>query len=82
MPLALMFSSARCEVPIYSTCKGMFTELLRNFTMFPGIMYDVLQRQPQKVLGANSEQVVTRATDTSGELFHHGPLVHLGRLVG
>ena len=77
-----MFSSARCEVPIYSTCKGMFTELLRNFTMFPGIMYDVLPRQPHKVLGANSEQVVTRATDTSGELFHHDPLAHFDRLVG
>jgi hypothetical protein len=62
--------------------QGHVHRALRNFTMFPGIMYDVLPRQPHKVLGANSEQVATRATDTSEELFHHGPLAHFDRLVG
>ena len=50
-------SSARCKVPIYSTCKHMSTELLCNVTMILGIIYDVLQRQPHKVL-RNQEKVL------------------------
>ena len=79
---ALMFSSSRCNVLIYFTCKHMSTKLFCNLNMFLGIMYDVLQLQLHKVLGANSKQIATRATGTSRELFHHCPLVHLGRLVG
>ena len=50
-------SSARCKVPIYFTCKHMSTELLCNVTMILGIIYDVLQRQPHKVL-RNQEKVL------------------------
>ena len=58
---ALMFSCAGCEVSIYSTCKRISTKLLRNVTMFLGIIYDVLKIPPHKVcdiLPAFLERVV------------------------
>ena len=54
---ALMFSCAACEVSIYSTCKRISTKLLRNVTMFLGIIYDVLKIEPHKVIRANQEEV-------------------------
>lgn len=52
-----MFSCAGCEVSIYSTCKRISTKLLRNVTMFLGIIYDVLKVPPHKVIRANQEEV-------------------------
>lgn len=54
---ALMFSCAGCEVSIYSTCKRISTKLLRNVTMFLGIIYDVLKCGQYKVLRGNQEEV-------------------------
>ena len=54
---ALMFSCAACEVSIYSTCKRISTKLLRNVTMFLGIIYDVLKCDHLKVIRANQEEV-------------------------
>ncbi len=52
-----MFSCAGCEVSIYSTCKRISTKLLRNVTMFLGIIYDVLKIEPHKIIRANQEEV-------------------------
>ena len=54
---ALMFACAGCEVSIYSTCKRISTKLLRNVTMFLGIIYDVLKVDPLKIIRANQEEV-------------------------
>lgn len=54
---ALMFSCAGCEVSIYSTCKRISTKLLRNVTMFLGIIYDMLKCEHLKVIRANQEEV-------------------------
>ncbi len=54
---ALMFSCAGCEVSIYSTCKRISTKLLRNVTMFLGIIYDVLKCEHLKIIRANQEEV-------------------------
>ena len=54
---ALMFSCAGCEVSIYSTCKRISTKLLRNVTMFLGIIYDVLKCERIKIISANQEEV-------------------------
>lgn len=54
---ALMFSCAGCEVSIYSTCKRISTKLLRNVTMFLGIIYDVLKCDHLKIIRANQEEV-------------------------
>jgi ubiquitin C-terminal hydrolase len=54
---ALMFSCAGCEVSIYSTCKRISTKLLRNVSMFLGIIYDVLKCDHLKIIRANQEEV-------------------------
>ena len=54
---ALMFACAGCEVSIYSTCKRISTKLLRNVTMFLGIIYDVLKCEKHKIIRANQEEV-------------------------
>jgi hypothetical protein len=54
---ALMFACAGCEVSIYSTCKRISTKLLRNVTMFLGIIYDVLKCEHLKIIRANQEEV-------------------------
>ena len=54
---ALMFSCAGCEVSIYSMCKHNSTKLLRNVTMFLGIIYDVLKCEHLKIISANQEVV-------------------------
>jgi hypothetical protein len=54
---ALMFSCAGCEVSIYSTCKRISTKLLRNVTMFLGIIYDVLKCDHLRIIRSNQEEV-------------------------
>ena len=54
---ALMFACAGCEVSIYSTCKRISTKLLRNVSMFLGIIYDVLKCQHHRIIRANQEEV-------------------------
>jgi hypothetical protein len=54
---AIMFACAGCEVSIYSTCKRISTKLLRNVTMFLGIIYDVLKCEHHRIIRANQEEV-------------------------
>jgi len=60
---ALMYSCARVEVSIYSTCKRISQKLLRNIWKFIEILFDGLKETPFKVVRMNMEEIVLQGPE-------------------
>ena len=60
---ALIYSAAKVEVSIYSTCKRISQKLLRNIWKFIEIIFDGLKETPYKVLRMNMEEIVLQGPE-------------------
>lgn len=60
---AMLFSSARVEVSIYSTCKRISQKLLRNVRKFLDLVFVDLNQPGFKVLRENQEEIVLQGRE-------------------
>lgn len=60
---ALIFSAARVEVSIYSTCKRISQKLLRNIWKFIELIFEGVDEPPFKIVRMNMEEIVLRGPE-------------------
>ena len=62
---AILYSAARVELSIYSTCKRISQKLLRNVCVFLNLIYEAGKKEPMRVVRCNMEELVVLGPEGS-----------------
>ena len=65
---AILFSAPRVELSIFSTCKRISQNLLRNVKKFLDLIYQELDVHPFKIIRSNCEELMVLGPESKQDI--------------